>query len=163
MNRKTSFPARNALTTASKRWHIPGYSKEFAAAQIIPVTYTVSSPKQFLCESWLALYATTLQSHTFYSYMNNLWSCQHSGVVHGILAIVTRCSLPQRSSHGRLGESSSYIYQKFPQYWEMCRGCHEYSQSTCTKNFPNTGKCVDSAMSILRIHVPRIFSILGNV
>ena len=39
MDRKTSLPATNALTAASRRRLISRYPKEFAAAQIIPVTY----------------------------------------------------------------------------------------------------------------------------
>ena len=31
------------------------------------------------------------------------------------------------------GESSGYMYQEFPQFCEMYRGCSEYSQSTSAR------------------------------
>ena len=50
--------------------------------------------------------------------------------LHQLLVVTTLQCIVNARHNLVAGESSGYMYQEFSQYWEMCRGCSEYSQST---------------------------------
>ena len=53
--------------------------------------------------------------------------------LHQLLVVTTLQFIVNATHNVVAGESSGYMYQEFSQYWEMCRGCSEYSQSTSAR------------------------------